>query len=411
MKSLKVFMMVLLFFFDFTYADYLDTGFIEKQQPNGTTFIGREWGDEFLFQRITDDGYQYVKGSEGWYYYATPDDSAGFVSTGDRVGVDTPPTESLNSKPSFAFLQKVEQTRLDFEDEVSQSMDIFLQRLDQARVLGIPDTQRIGVLLVEFQDITHYTNSAINRQYGYLIEDFDRMLFSHKDNPNYNWYYPNGGVNSPHPEGHKIFGSFHDYWWEVSRGDVQPAGALWISGSIINPSDSQHPEVPDWIELPGDHSYYHGLGINSTKHIDDGIQIAQQNGWLPPDPYSIYDKICVVYAGKDTRGGGGLNPSSHGIKWDHGERDMIERGFSHLGIHAHEFGHTIGMPDEYLANYDYFDLMNVGDKNGPFEESPLSGQCPSTINPFYRINKYHWASTIEIEDNILDYPKDKSGWY
>jgi len=403
MKSLKVFIMFLLFFFDFTYADYLDTGFIEKKQPNGTAFIGREWGDEFLFQRITDNGYQYVKGSDGWYYYATPDDSTGFVSTGYKVGVDTAPTESLNSEPTLSFLQKIEQIRSVCEDDISQNMDTFLQRLDQARVLGIPDTQNVGVLLVEFQDTLHYVNPDIGRANGYYIEDFDRMFFSHKDNPNYNWYYPDGGSNSPHPKGHQIFGSFHDYWWEASRGDVQPAGALWITGNIINLVDSQHPEVPEWIELPGDHSFYHGLGINSTQHIDDGIQIAQQNGWLPPDPYSVYDKICIIYAGNDTRGGGGLNPSSHGIKWDHGERDLRGIGFSHIGIHAHEFGHTIGMPDEYLANFDYFDLMNVGNKNGPSEQSRFSGECPALINPFYRINRYNWSSTIEIENDTTNY--------
>ena len=35
----------------------VDTGFIEWTQPDGMTFIGRAWGDEFAMDFETVDGY------------------------------------------------------------------------------------------------------------------------------------------------------------------------------------------------------------------------------------------------------------------------------------------------------------------------------------------------------------------
>lgn len=403
------------------FAVYYDSGYIEFQQPNGTTFIGREWGDEFLFQKQTQDGYHYVLASDGWYYYALPDDSLGFVASNDTVGINPPPVESYNIQLSAAYMAKIEQARNEFLAAVEANMEFFQQRQGEARVNGEAVELRIGILLVEFQDTTHYTTLPPpfgNREYGYLIEDFDRMFFSDKNNSNYNWYAPNDSFASPHPEGHAVFGSFRDYWWEVSRGDVDSVGALRITGSLINPPDSLHPAVPQWIQLDSAKSYYNDHG----GHEAEGIFKAKDKGWLQYeddlyDPYDFvgYDKIAVIYAGRVQVNH--LWPSTY-IRTinDKGFWDMCELGnaifFNHIGIHLHENGHTIGMPDEYEGVKDFFDLMNFGPQNGP----RIVGECPAMIAPYYRIEKYQWAEAIEITagdttDLIIDYNYQNPPYY
>jgi hypothetical protein len=51
------------------------------------------------------------------------------------------------------------------------------------------------------------------------------------------------------------------------------------------------------------------------------------------------------------------------------------------------------MGDEYHGVNDQFDLMN----SGPPHFGPLHrAECPALINPYYRVEKYHWAGFEEL---------------
>ena len=65
MKTSIYSILVVVIFVNSVFAAYHDSGYIEFRQPNEVTFVGREWGDEFFFQRETQSGYQYVKESDG----------------------------------------------------------------------------------------------------------------------------------------------------------------------------------------------------------------------------------------------------------------------------------------------------------------------------------------------------------
>jgi hypothetical protein len=71
-----------------------DTGMIELQQPDETTFTGRIWGDEFFFWAETEDGYRFIQSGDGWYYYAQLDENGEFTATEFKVGIDEPPIGS-----------------------------------------------------------------------------------------------------------------------------------------------------------------------------------------------------------------------------------------------------------------------------------------------------------------------------
>lgn len=395
----SVFILFMLFLSSIILAVDYDSGYREFKQPDSTTtFTGREWGDEFFFQRRTQDGYKYVLGADGWYYYALPDDSVGFISSGDTVGINSPPYQSYQLQPPSAYMAKVEEARAEFEEQVEANLQWFMQEQEEARAAEQPVPVKIGILLVEFQDVKHYKSDPPpngNRQYGYLIEDFEKMFFSRKDNPDTNWYAPHDSMESPHPEGDRVFGSLHDYYWEVSRGAANPSGALWLYGNLINPPDTLHPEVPQWITLSYNKVYYDTSTIG--RIIGHGIARAQDKGWLGSDPYADYNKICVIYAGNFLYGGG-LNPVAADSAWDMGERSNSDVAFAHIGIHAHEFGHTIGMHHDW--NGYYFSVMRGGGAtNGPNRR----GACPAMINPYYRVEKYEWAASIEVVQDTSDF--------
>jgi len=67
-----------------------------------------------------------------------------------------------------------------------------------------------------------------------------------------------------------------------------------------------------------------------------------------------------------------------------GEQDFGK--FSHIGTVTHEFGHQLGMSDQYTVTPpkpDRNSLMCHGGSNGPGR----NGACPAPISPIYKISK------------------------
>jgi hypothetical protein len=100
-----------------------DTGMIELQQPDETTFTGRIWGDEFIYWMETEDGYRFIETYEGWYYYATLDVNGEYTPTNYKVGIDTPPGGSYKLERS--------QSRL---DEIGEQIEQFNEQIELNRL-------------------------------------------------------------------------------------------------------------------------------------------------------------------------------------------------------------------------------------------------------------------------------------
>ncbi|MCE2448350.1 MAG: hypothetical protein J4F35_08200 [Candidatus Latescibacteria bacterium] len=68
-----------------------DTGWVIREQPNGTTFLGREWGDEFLSFSETRDGFRYeIDPSTGYFHYKIRNSSGDLIRSPLKVGIDDP---------------------------------------------------------------------------------------------------------------------------------------------------------------------------------------------------------------------------------------------------------------------------------------------------------------------------------
>jgi M6 family metalloprotease-like protein len=374
----------------------LDTGFIEWLQPDNTTFVARAWGDEFFWWMETEDGYRIVQSSGDWFYYATLDEQGEFAPTSERVGIDDPTAESYQLDRSASRIAEIQQQVAEATEQIALNAQWFEDK--QAQNPGAPVVLRIGVIFVEFQDFRHY--AAGTRPNGYLKSDFDSMLFSQ------NWY----NIPQRHPESDSLYGSFRDYWYQMSRGQ------LIVQGTLINPPDANG--VPRWILLDSNRIRY-AYHINPYLLASEGFQKAIDSNTINPgqwpDPEG-YDKYIYVFAQNE--------PAGYRITHGHAvggtyiqcpERIATElfRGenhsFAHMGTYAHEFGHNIGFQDEYCSRGSCgiysgntcllnFDLMAWGLYNGPDRK----GACPATLSPWYRIDK-GWISSIPLPSDTTDF--------
>ncbi len=370
-----------------------DTGMTELQQPDETTFIGRIWGDEFFWWAETQDGYRFVQSGDGWYYYAQLNQDGEFAPTSYKVGIDTPPASSYQLDRTQTRIDEINELIKEFNEQIELNRQWYAQKQSEAQ--GQPVTLKVGIILIEFQDVKHFDPDEFPRLGGYLTADFDSMMFSY----NY-WNAPLN--NNIHPEGEEIFGSFRDYWDQMSKGKLR------IEGRVVNPTDENG--VPFWLTADYTRAYYSGLS-DLRVLANEAIQKAIDYGYVGEElsDSNYYDKYAVVYA-QEAIGSGSLYVHAQTIGGKYhflAERSgpnlygglAINKSFTHIGIYAHEFGHTIGFYDEYTngtgelggTNLYNFCSMGYGIYNGPDRK----GACPATVSPWYRI-EYGWISSITL---------------
>jgi M6 family metalloprotease-like protein len=379
-----------------------DTGIITLTQPNDVTFVGRIWGDEFFWWAETESGYRFVQSGDGWYYYAELDANGEFAKTTNRVGIDSPPVGSYQLERTQTRIDEIKQQIEEFNEQIELNRQWFAQK--QAEVQGQSVALKVGIILIEFADTSHYRNSQINRPDGYLTMDFDSLMFSY----NY-WYEPDPQPESPHPENEAVFGSFRDYWDQISRGKLK------IIGKVVNP-DNDSNGVPDWLKASGTRQYYSLFG----GHIlaQEAYDSALASGYISEEPTdsNYYDNFAVVYALEaimSIRPGGFLNRNIFYLAERSGPNlfggSPQEKSFSHIGTYLHEFGHNLGFYDEYIGwtedgetDLYNFCLMAWGCYNGPDRKAA----CPSTLSPFYRIDKT-WVTpdtlTADTNNFVVQY--------
>ena len=335
-------------------------GSVRLTQPDGTTVTIRLVGDEYLHFNMTDDGYSVVKNADDYYVYAQLD-ADGQLQPTTMVAHDT----SLRTAEETAWLANVKKRLTPrMTEEKAQEKENEQKRQARARAqhraAQYDYTNFRGlVILVEFSD----------KQFSRT--DYKDIMNGMINQENYTGYTDTNGHKQ------NFVGSVRDYFSDQSNGQFQPQFDVYGPYQVnyrANQGGQRSSQILNAAVSAAD------ADINFADYDRDG------NGFV--------DMIYFILAGNGANYGG----NDQNLWWPH--RSAITNGWNYvrkdnvylwdyassvelygytaypstvtldgIGTICHEFGHVLGLPDFYDADYE----QSGGESHHPGEWSVMAG--------------------------------------
>lgn len=291
------------------------------EQPDGTQFKAKRWGDEFNHGWENKNGYTITKAADGWWVYATIR-SGEIAPTTQKVTIDSPPRSI--SKHLRGDAQTSSQLSSDSQPTIPPDS---IQKANSPEKIPTTGTVDLPVILI------NYSNTSTD----YTVTDFDSLLFG--DDPSV--------ASGP--------GSMKDYYEEVSGGQLN------ISGGTSG--------VEGWYTADNSHDYYGQSYQNAAELAREAVKKSD-----PDVDYSEYDNnndgmvdgVIVIHqgGGKEATGdsddiwshrwsftGAGFAKyqTNDGVSVDSYtlQPETYSGQMTTIGVIAHETGHIFNMGDLY----------------------------------------------------------------
>jgi immune inhibitor A len=286
---------------------------------------------------------------------------------------------------------------------------------------------KVLVLKIDFPD---YARSSITQEEtdmyyeNYTEEHFQNMIFG------------KNGYEGPNGEN---FISMKQYY------DQQSGGSYTVDGTVSGWYTANHPAAyyggndpaPDGNDARPRELVYEAL---TKAGQDPNIDLSEYDVWDRDDynengvynePDGIIDHLMVIHAGVGEEAGGGSlgGDAIWSHRWDLGGLLAVPGGTSNsdrfggllgafdytiepedgaAGVFAHEFGHDLGVPDEYDtigsgagSPVDYWSLMSAGSWAGDVPGTEPSGMSPYAREMLQNLHGGNWLSGETLNANEI----------
>lgn len=295
----------------------------------------------------------------------------------------------------------------------------------QAPYNGEVRTDKVLVLLTEFSDVKH---NEVEQEEGYMYADdfnrehYEKLMFGDEEFTLFN--------------GEKVK-TFKQYYEEQSGGSYTVDGTVseWLTvpGTAKEYGDDDPAGGHDNLNPKGPRDLVQDAlnaavasGIDLAKYDEFDLYDLDGDG-NQNEPDGLVDHLMVIHAGTGQEAGGGALGDD--AIWSHrwtlngvypvpgseaavdywggnvGAFDYtIQPEDGAVGVFAHEFGHDLGLPDEYDTQYTghgepvaSWSIMSGGSWNGN-----IAGTAPTSFSPqnkeyFQTVMGGNWANIVEVD--------------
>ena len=409
---------------------------IYLSQPDGTTFQAVITGDEFTRIKTTTAGQAVVQDSNGWWCYAAYGNDGSKISSGWKVGSDTPADilAAATRIPYQALALKARESRLRMAEHAEDP--IFKRMADRQTIMtrsgSEPVIKHALVILAEFKDV----------KFEYGKDDFINLLTEEG-------YSVNGATGSAKEYFDAQFGGKVSFQFDVSEivtlgRDLAHYGGNVSSSAGVESDRAAADMIYEACELAD-------ATVDFAKYDDDG------DGEV--------DNVFVFFAGGDEAEGAGDD-----CIWSHAwylrdgagkslvldgklidryactaemtryatSSEGIDQRLAGIGTFCHEYAHTFGLADMYDTDYegsggesealwDHTSLMDGGNQNNsgntpPFfnaiEREMLGMQTPVMLDadgkyrmqPIHKGGTYYRMNTDTDEEYYLFECRSNDSW-
>lgn len=298
-----------------------------------------------------------------------------------------------------------------------QNQKVQKYKFEQSKPDTNPKTVNILTLLVDFKDYKY--NSIQSDETSMYYSDYSHKHFE-------DMIFGDNGYQGPNGEN---FVSMKQYYLE------QSGGSMIVQGKVAG-----------WYTLPQTAAYYgaeqgSANDVRPRNAVAHALQLAAKDPSINladfdktdrydldgdgnyDEPDGIIDHLMVIHAGVGQEAGGGSLGSdaiwSH--RWNLGGLYKIpgtsfsaydytiEPEDGAAGVFAHEFGHDLGLPDEYDTEYtsssgepiSNWSIMSSGSWAGTIGGTEPTGFSPYAREYFQAVYGGNWQKAVNIDYNSL----------
>ncbi|KEK23556.1 immune inhibitor A domain-containing protein [Bacillus gaemokensis] len=364
---------------------------------------------------------------------------------GDKAGKEEVTGDNV-TKEASDFLKKVKDAKADAKQKVEQPADgsgagavpakgalngkVPTTSAKAKEYNGEVRKDKVLVLLVEYADFKH---NNIDKEPGYMYskdfnqEHYEKMLFG--DEP----FKLDDGTSIE---------TFKKYYEEQSGGSYTVDGTVtkWLTvpgkaadygADAGDGHDNKGPLGPrDLVKDALKAAVDSGLDLSEFDQFDQ-YDVNKDGNQNQPD--GLIDHLMVIHAGVGQEAGGGKlgDDAVWSHRWTVGQKPheiegtkskvpywngkmaafdyTIEPEDGAVGVFAHEYGHDLGLPDEYDTKYSgsgepvqAWSIMSGGSWAGK-----IAGTTPTSFSPqnkefFQKTIGGNWANIAEVDYNKLN---------